>query len=276
MPFNEFIMNEFSFILLLRYFFYPCLLLLGLVVGSFLNVCIWRLPREESIISPISHCPKCNASIRFYDNIPILSYIILRGHCRACGEGISIRYPFIEAFTALIFIVTGWKFGPSWILLPHLFFVVALIIISFIDIDHYIIPSIITIPGTVIGFLVSFFPFMEVRYLESIIGIVLCVGIFTVIAFAGKLIWKKDALGGGDIELIAMIGAFLGWKGGLMTIFWGSLFGSIWGLILIILKKKAMKDRIPFGPFLCLGAFLTLLFGLKIFWWYQRILTGKI
>lgn len=257
---------------LIRLLLYPCLFALGLIVGSFLNVCISRIPIGESIILPSSHCPKCRISLKFYDNIPVLSYILLGGRCRNCGEKISWQYPLVEFLTCILFLAIGWRFGPSWPLIPYLVFVSSLIIITFIDLEHLIIPDIISLPGIGIGFLISFLPFMSVRYLDSIIGIFAWGGCFWVIAILGKWIWKREAMGGGDIKLIAMIAAFLGWQGGLVTVFWASLIGSIWGGFLILIKKKGRRDLIPFGPFLCLGALISLLYGSEMIQWYQNLL----
>ena len=202
-----------------RLLFYPCLFVLGLIVGSFLNVCIWRIPRGESIVLPASHCPKCQSPLRFYDNIPVFSFIFLGGRCRICREKISLQYPLVEALNCLLFLIVGWRFGPSWSLIPYLILTAALVVITFIDLQHLIIPDVISIPGILIGFLVSFLPFMEVRPMDSLIGILACGIAFLIIAIVSKWIWKREGLGGGDIKLIAMIGAFLGWQGGLVTIF---------------------------------------------------------
>ncbi len=237
-----------------------------------MNVCICRIPKGESIVLPSSHCPKCLIPLNFYDNIPIISYILLRGRCRGCGEKISCQYPLVEFLTCILYLAIGWRFGPSWPLIPYLVFASSLIIIAFIDIDHLIIPDIISLPGIVIGFLISFLPFMNVRYLDSLIGIFAWGGCFWLIAIIGKWIWKRDAMGGGDIKLIAMIAAFLGWQGGLVTVFWASLIGSIWGGFLILIKKKGRRDLIPFGPFLCLGALISLFYGPEMIQWYKNLL----
>ncbi|MGA1865241.1 MAG: prepilin peptidase, partial [bacterium] len=245
---------------------------MGLIIGSFLNVCICRIPRGESIVLPASRCPKCRIPLKFYDNIPVISYIFLRGHCRGCGEKISMQYPVVEFLTCVLFLAVGWRFGPSWPLIPYLVFTSSLIIIAFIDIEHLIIPDIISLPGILSGLLISFLPFMSVRPLDSLIGIFAWGGCFWLIAIIGKWIWKRDAMGGGDIKLIAMIAAFLGWRGGLVTVFWASLIGSIWGGFLMLIKKKGRKDLIPFGPFLCLGALISLLYGPEMIQWYKNLL----
>jgi len=164
------------------------------------------------------------------------------------------------------------RFGPSWPIIPYCAFVSALIVVTFIDIQHLIIPDMITLPGIVLGFLVSFFPFMGVRWLDSLIGVVACGGCFLIIAILSRFIWKRDGLGGGDVKLIAMIGAFLGWQGGAVTIFWASFLGSLFGVFLILMRKKGRKDVIPFGPFLCLGALISLLFGPEMILWYRKLL----
>lgn len=257
---------------LIRLILYPCLFILGLIIGSFLNVCICRIPREESIVLPASRCPKCHIPLKFYDNIPVISYIFLGGRCRGCGEKISWQYPFVELLTGALFLALGWRFGPSWPLIPYLVFTSSLIIIAFIDIEHLIIPDIISLPGILLGFLISFLPFMSVRPLDSLIGIFAWGGCFWLIAIIGRWIWKRDALGGGDIKLIAMIAAFLGWRGGLITVFWASLIGSSWGGFLMLIKRKGRKDLIPFGPFLCLGALISLFYGPEMIQWYKSLL----
>ncbi|MBN2372752.1 prepilin peptidase [bacterium] len=249
--------------------FYPCLFVLGLIIGSFLNVCIWRLPRHESLVMPFSRCPKCLNPIRFYDNIPIASFIILGGRCRYCGDRISFQYPLVESITSMLFLIVGWRFGPSWALIPYLFFTASLVAIAFIDIEHLIIPDRISLPGIVLGFLISFLPFMHVGRIDSLIGIFLCGGAFYLVDKISLLVWKREGMGGGDMKLIAMVGAFLGWRGGVVTIFLASLLGSIWGILMIILKKKGRMDTIPFGPFICLGALISLLYGREMIWWYQ-------
>ena len=249
-------------------FIYIILAILGLIFGSFFNVCIFRIPIKISIVSPPSHCPNCSNNINWYDNIPILSYIILKGKCRYCKKKISMRYPFIELFTSIVFVLVGYKFGLSIPLIPYLIFVSSLIVISLIDYDYKIIPNVITYPGMILGLLFSFIPKMPINFISSIIGLISCFILFELIAILSRKIWKKEGMGGGDIKLIAMIGAFLGWRRAFFTIFCASLLGSICGMSLILTHKKNRNDVIPFGPFLCIGAFIALLYGQEIINWY--------
>jgi leader peptidase (prepilin peptidase)/N-methyltransferase len=264
----------------------------GLIVGSFLNVCILRLPRGRSIVKPPSHCPRCKSSIKFYDNIPVVSFLILRGKCRTCGEPISWRYPLVEFLNGLLYVWTirEFSFGGEAFLVMAL--CSSLIVITFIDFDHQIIPDAITFPGMLVGLtLAPFFmstlgeilPFHLDRIipyagpyltglLNSLIGLFL--GGFPL--FAIGWIWEKlrhvEAMGGGDVKLMGMIGSFLGWKGAFMTIFLGALTGSVVGLVLIFLKRQSKDKVIPFGPFLALGALVTAFYGPDIISWYLGLI----
>ena len=246
----------------------------GLIVGSFLNVCIYRLPRSMSIVMPASSCPSCNTPIRPWENIPVLSYIFLRGKCRGCNGRISIRYPLVELLNALFYLVVLKYSGIGWHL-PFLFgFVSAMIVITFIDFDFQIIPDAITLPGTVIGVLgAALFipdPFIITHQTSSVVGITNSLiglltggGLFYLIA-----ILSRGGMGGGDIKMMAMVGAFIGWKAVLLTTFIGSLTGSVIGIFLMVFKGKGRKTKIPFGPFLACGSVVTLFFGGRILKWY--------
>lgn len=249
--------------------------LFGAVIGSFLNVCIYRLPRNLSIISPSSRCPSCHSPIRHYDNIPIISYIILKGLCRDCGSTIPIRYPFVELLNAIMYIFIIWRFGLGWHI-PFMFaFISGLIVITFIDLDFQVIPDSITLPGTLIGLLSASIttpdPFSRgyhVGIINSLVGIISGGGLFYLIAILGERAFGQEAMGGGDIKLMAMIGSFLGWKSILLTTFAASLVGSIAGIILMIIKGKGKGLKVPFGPFLAVGAALSLFFGQEILYLY--------
>jgi len=259
---------------------YLFVFILGLIIGSFLNVCIYRIPRGESIINPPSHCPSCNKKIRFYDNIPIISYVMLGGRCRSCGERISLRYPLVELVNGTLYILIYSKFlmHKPWVVSVYFIFASALIVIFFIDLDYQIIPDEITLPGMIIGLIVgsTFLPDPFLRgellgFISSIIGFISGGLSFYLIAVAGRIIFRKEAMGGGDIKMMAMVGAFLGWKGVILTTFAGSLIGSISGITMILLKGQEWGARIPFGPYLATGAIITLLFGEEIirYWmWY--------
>jgi leader peptidase (prepilin peptidase)/N-methyltransferase len=256
---------------------YIIIFIFGSVIGSFLNVCIYRMPQGLSVVSPSSRCTSCGKPIRFYDNIPVLSYILLKGKCRYCKTGLSVRYPIIEFLNAALYVLLLNRYGHDspWVLLVYFIFISSLIVIFFIDLDHQIIPNSITLPGiplaVILGSTILPDPFIRVDllgYKASIIGFVAGGGFFYLVAILGKAILKKDAMGGGDIKMMAMIGGLLGWKGVILTTFLGSLFGSIIGVSLILLKGREWGSRIPFGPYLALGALISLFWGQDIFMWY--------
>jgi leader peptidase (prepilin peptidase)/N-methyltransferase len=242
----------------------------GAVVGSFLNVCIYRLPRRESIVFPSSRCTSCGAAIRPYDNIPILSYLILGGRCRSCKTGISPIYPVVELINALITLFLFIKLGFSLSFLFLLVFCWALVVITFIDLEHQIIPDVISLPGIVIGFASSFFlPWLSWK--SSLIGIIVGGGSLLLVASAYQWITKKEGMGGGDVKLLAMMGAFLGWISIPFIIFASSLVGSFVGITLMLVQKKDSKLAIPFGPFLAFGAVLYIFYGRQIIHWYLNL-----
>jgi len=256
------------------------IIVFGLLVGSFLNVCIHRIPREQSIVSPPSACPGCGTKIKPWDNIPLISYfILLRGKCRSCAAPISLRYPLVEAANAALYYFTFVQFGFGWHLPLLMLFVSAMLVIIFIDIDFQIIPDVITLPGMPIGVLAAAFllpdPFLTfhtsggtavfeiVGIVNSVIGLVVGFGLFYLIA-----VLSKGGMGGGDVKMMGMVGAFLGWKGVLLTTLLGSLTGAIVGVSLMALNKAGRKTKIPFGPYLALGALISLFFGTPILRWY--------
>ncbi len=241
--------------------------ILGLIVGSFSNVCIYRIPRNESIIYPASHCPKCRSNILAKDNIPLLSYILLKGRCRNCKSKISIQYPIVEFLTGLIYLIIYLIYGLSIQSLIYIILSSALIIIAFIDLNQQIVPDVISLPGMVIGFIISFFvPY--ILFTNSALGIFVGGGIILIIGLAGSVIFKKEAMGGGDVKLAAMIGAFLGWRYIIISLFLGFFLGALAGIFLILSRIKSREDVVPFGPFIVLGSFITLLWGEKIISWY--------
>lgn len=235
----------------------------GAAIGSFLNVLIYRIPEGQSIIFPSSRCPKCKHSIRFYDNIPVISYLILRGRCRGCREKISLRYPFVEAIAALLSMFLFWKYGLSIKYLFSFTFTCALIVITFIDLDHQIIPDVITLPGIPLFFLMAIF-FMGIPVLEALLGILIGGGCLFAIAFLYEIITKREGIGGGDIKLLAMLGAFLGWKSLFFILFVSSLLGTVVGISIMIAKGKDMKYAVPFGPFLSIAAVVYLFVGIDV------------
>lgn len=242
--------------------------ILGSFIGSFLNVCIYRLPRGESLIFPPSHCVHCNHKIYWFDNIPFLSYLVLRGKCRFCARPISFRYFVVELLMASLLLTFYIYFGLS----PKFFVLTilgaSLIVSSFIDFEHQLIPDAITIPGIFIGLLTSFF-FPSIvgvakplnAILNSLIGIILGGISIYAIGVLGKWAFKKEAMGGGDVKLMAMIGAFIGWKLALLVFFLAPFFGAAVG---IIIKLKEKKDIIPYGPYLSIATIIAILWGEKI------------
>lgn len=222
---------------------------IGACFGSFLGVCIYRIPRKKSIISPPSYCSHCNRTIKWYDNIPIVSYCLLQGRCRFCHKKVPLSYLGVEIITAATFLTTYLKFGLSIKLLIYLSFFSLLIIGSFIDVEREILPDIITIPGIILGLLVSHF---TIGIFSSFLGCVVGAVVVTLFAILGKFMFKKEAMGGGDIKLLAMIGCFTGWVNALWVIFLGSFIGLIFGLI----KKQY---RLPFGPFLSGASFIIVI-----------------
>ena len=242
--------------------------LYGLCIGSFLNVCIFRIPAGKSIVRPGSTCLNCGHGVKFYDNIPVISYLILRGKCRNCGCAISIRYPLTELITGLFALFVFERFGLTAESLIYFTFISALIVITFIDIDHQIIPDVISLPGIPLGiFLAWFLETMTLK--DSIIGILAGGGSLFAVAWGYKMATGKDGMGGGDIKLLAMIGALLGWQGVLFTIFAGSAIGTAAGIVTMISARSMnMKLAIPFGPFLSAGAILYIFFGTLVINWY--------
>ena len=248
--------------------------ILGAMVGSFLNVCIVRMPQEKSVIFPRSHCVHCKKQIPWYDNIPFVSFLLLRGRCRFCHERISFRYFVVELVTALLFLAIYYFFGLQWILIPYFVLVAGLIAASFIDIEHRIIPDEISLGGIVVGLIFSFL-LPEMHYVSSrfqslglsVIGVLVGGGAIYLIGIIGDLIFKKESMGGGDVKLLAMIGAFLGWKAALLTFFIAPFFGAVYGII----EKIRTKDTaIAYGPFLVLGSLICLFWGNEIIDWIMR------
>ena len=245
-------------------------IIFGAMIGSFLNVCIFRLPREESIVTPGSYCPHCHKPIAFYDNIPLISYLLLRGKCRRCHGPVSLQYPLVEGITALLSLVLFVKYGPSLSYLFYFSFIAALIAITVIDLHHQIIPDVISLPGIGVGLLASLV-LPHIPFIDSLIGIVAGGGSLFVVAALYQWLFKREGMGGGDVKLLAMIGAFLGWKAVILTILVSSLIGSITGIAVMIGKGRNFKYAIPFGPFLSLGAVVSLLYGGKLIDWYLHL-----
>lgn len=232
----------------------------GAAIGSFLNVCIYRIPDNESIIRPLSRCPRCKTPIRFYDNIPIISFLILKGKCRDCGEKISWRYPLVELITGLLALLLFIKFGLSLQFLAVFVFTAVLIIITFIDLDHQIIPDVLTLPGIPVFLLAGIF-IMKVPWHEALIGVLVGGGVLFAIAFVYEKLTKREGMGGGDIKLLGMIGGFFGWKALIFILLFASLGGALVGITAMIIKKQDMKYAVPFGPFLAAAAVAYIFWG---------------
>jgi leader peptidase (prepilin peptidase)/N-methyltransferase len=239
----------------------------GSIIGSFLNVCIVRLPEGNSVVHPPSHCPECRSPIAWYDNVPILSYLLLGGRCRACRTRISPVYPTVELLTGALAVALWLRLGPSAAFAGYFAFAAALVTITFIDLDHRIIPDVISLPGILVGLAISFVsPLVTPQ--DALIGVVAGGGSLLAVASAYQWIRGQEGMGGGDIKLLAMIGAFLGWQSVFVTLLVASLVGSIIGIALMIYQRADAKLAIPFGPFLACGALVHLFFGDRILAFY--------
>lgn len=242
--------------------------ILGAMVGSFLNVCIYRLPQGESLVVPRSRCPRCGTPIHWYDNIPLVSFIILRGKCRACGGPISLQYPLVEAAGAGLMVIVYFKVGLSFDLLEDATLLFILLGIAVTDTRAYTIPDGFSLSGIVLGLLLCFLP-GGITPLESVVGLLVGGVSLYLVALVGEFIFKKEAMGGGDVKMLAMIGAFLGWPGVLFTLFVGSLAGSlVFGWINFVLRKKKL---VPFGLFLAIGAGIYTFAGPELIAWYLSL-----
>ncbi len=245
----------------------------GAVIGSFLNVCIARIPKRESIVSPPSYCPLCKTPIRFYDNIPLISYLFLRGRCRFCGGPISPRYFIVELLMASLAVALFYRFGLRPAFFVYFIFVASLIVVAFIDLRARIVPDMVSLPGIGLGLVsaivsrqLSSEPWPTIPSpLNSFLGILIGGGILLAVAWIYQVFTGKEGMGGGDIKLLAMIGAYLGGPSVLLTLFFASLSGSIVGLTFMFVKGVDSKYALPFAPFLCLGALSSLFFGRVVF-----------
>jgi len=242
--------------------------IIGTICGSFMNVCIHRMPKKESIITPRSHCPSCGKLIAWFDNIPVISFLVLGGKCRHCKAKISLRYAMVEILSGITYCVLYLYFGLTINFFIFLFLISSLIVVSFIDLKTHEIPDEITLPGIALGLVIAalYPPLMGKTtnlssFLDSALGVLAGGGTIFILGMFGEFIFKKEAMGGGDVKLLAMIGAFLGWKLTIFTFFLAPFFGASVG---ITLKLKEGRDVIPYGPYLSLAAFVSLLWGDKI------------
>ena len=244
--------------------------LLGACIGSFLNVVIYRLPLGQSLVTPPSRCPKCGYRLKFYDNIPVFGWLLLGGRCRACKNRISIQYPIVELITAVLCVIVVWVTPPGPLLVSRLLLLFILIALFGIDLEHQILPNSITLPGMVAGLLLSTIAPPGLR--DAVIGTVLGGGVLYAIAW-GYYLWRREeGLGMGDVKMLAMIGAFLGWKMVLVTLVLSSFSGAIIGVGLIALQRGNMKLALPFGTFLAAGAVAAMLVGAPLADWYAGFL----
>jgi len=242
------------------------LVMLGLAVGSFLNVCVHRIPRGQSLTVPPSRCPACEYQLHWYDNIPVASYALLAGRCRKCRAPISIRYPVVELATMALFVLHGAVFGWSALLIPRLVFACAMVVLFAIDLEHHLLPNVITLPGIAIGLISS--AVLPPGIVDALIGAVVGGGVLWLIGEAYFRYSGQEGMGGGDVKMLAMVGAFLGWQLVLVTLVLSSVAGSIVGLVVIAIKRGGMKYALPYGTFLALGALVASLAGDRIINWY--------
>ena len=240
--------------------------LAGLMIGSFLNVCISRLPKRESIIWPASHCTACNRALAWFENIPILSWVLLRGRCRSCRSRISVVYPLVELITGVVFVGGVLVYGLSPLLFVRLAFACALIVLFVIDLQHRILPNAITLPGIAAGFMASLY--LPPGWMSSLIGIAAGGGILFALAEAYYRLRGVEGLGMGDVKMLAMIGAVLGWPLMLLTLVLASFAGSLVGVGLMASGRGTMQAALPFGTFLALGALVAAVVGDPIIAWY--------
>ncbi len=240
------------------------------LIGSFLNVCIHRIPSGQSVAFPASHCPHCSTPIQPWDNIPILSYLLLRGRCRQCKVRISPRYPAVEAITGVAGIATFVAFGPSPQGLLMFAFLCSLIVITFIDLDHQIIPDVISLPGILVGLAAAFLPGSP-GWFDSLMGVLIGGGILWAIAEGYFRLTGREGMGGGDVKLLAMIGAFLGWRAIPVTLMVASLTGTALGVAMMMRSGEGRQMAIPFGPFLAAGAVVALFVGEPLMEWYLNL-----
>ncbi len=268
--------------------------LFGLAIGSFLNVCIYRIPLRKSIVFPGSACPQCGTSIRFYDNIPVLSYLILRGKCRNCKASISIQYPIVELMTGVAFFACAWKWGFGSPTFVNTLFIAAIIVLVFTDLNHRILPNVLTLPGIVVGILLSPFqsrdfylfdwivprlsatlwpgnPQAVLPWMGSFVGALIGGGLLFLVGFMYEKLRHREGLGMGDVKMLAMIGAFLGWPFAILTLMAGSLIGTLLGLSLMVFKRGNLQTKLAFGVFLGIGTVLATFYGIQFLAWYLRI-----
>ncbi len=250
-------------------------LFLGLAVGSFTNVLIHRLPRRMSLIRPRSSCPSCRTPIRWYQNIPLFSYLFLRGRCSTCNVPISLRYPIVELAGGILFVAFFWRYGFSFTTLGFWLFSLAMLAIFFIDLDCRIIPDVITLPGIGVGLVLSLIS-PHISIADSLLGVLAGGGSFLAVAMLGQWLFKKESMGGGDIKLAAMLGAFLGPSRIFLILILSAFIGLLVSVAVLAISEKFRKDRtIPYGPFLVMAAYIAVFYGGELLDWYARTIVGS-
>jgi len=254
--------------------------ILGLCLGSFLNVCICRIPREISVAWPPSHCPNCNSRIKWYDNIPVLSWFLLHAKCRTCKLPISVVYPIIEILTGIFFLTIWLIYGFTWFTPIYMLAVFGLLLATFIDLEHMILPDRVTIGGMILFPIIStLFPLLQgetawqAGLTDSLIGLAAGFGTLWVVRKAGTAALKKEAMGFGDVKLMGALGALFGWEAVIYIIFFSAMIGSIAGITLIALQRKGIKSEIPYGPYIALAAFSWMLGGFRL-WEAYLVIMG--
>ncbi|MEO0083117.1 MAG: prepilin peptidase [candidate division WOR-3 bacterium] len=257
-------------LLLPNYLIALTIFILGVLIGGFLNVCIYRIPRHISVVFPNSFCPNCKKTLKPQDRFPLIGFILVGGRCRFCKKPISWRYPAVELLTGLLFLFSFWKYNLSLVLLKNLIFISLLIVIAFIDISHQIIPNALSIPGIVIGLLFSIV-IKSPNISDTLLATVAFAVILWIFRQVGLLIKKQEMMGWGDIKLAGMLGANFGIKTGLVALFISVIIGVVVWLILMLFKIKSRKDYIPFGSFMAIGAILTSFWGQNIIDWYLNL-----
>ena len=238
----------------------------GLIVGSFLNVCIYRLPRGQSVASPASHCTSCGRTLRWFENVPVIGWFLLRGRCRTCGERISVMYPAVELVTAALFLLEYWQLGWQPLLAVRLVFACAMVVLFVVDLQHRVLPNVITLPGVVAGLALSVV--LEPGWRDALIGVLVGGGALLAIAEAYYRVRGEEGLGMGDVKMLAMIGAFLGWQLMLVTLLLASVLGSLIGVSLMALNRGDGKYALPLGSFLAIGAIAATVIGEPFVEWY--------
>jgi leader peptidase (prepilin peptidase)/N-methyltransferase len=249
-------------------------LLVGLIVGSFANVCIYRIPAGKSVVSPPSRCPYCESLVRPYDNVPVLSFLLLGGRCRSCRTLISLRYPIVEATNGLLYLALAVLFGPRIQTVVAMALSTALLVLSLIDLDHHILPDVITLPGIAAGLLASFLPGTPLRPLEAAAAAIGGYLVMLVVAKGYEAVRGVEGLGQGDWKMAAMLGAFLGWQKLLLTVFLASLLGTLVGVVLIFWKGGTLQHKLPLGTFLGGAAIVSLVAGDPLVAWYRSFFDG--